>query len=402
MRILHVVPSYLPAWQHGGPIRSVHGLCKALAKRGHEVSVFTTDTDIRGRVPIGRAVDRDGVAVWYFAVRGPRRLYWAPELRSVLQRRVKDFDLVHLHSVFLWPTSAAASIARRAGRPYLLAPRGMLVGDLFRRRGAVRKTLWLKLIERQTLAHAAALHTTTELEASEARELAESIGLSLPPVLVLPNGVDEERDDPQASIAPEIASALARTPLVLFLGRLSWKKGLDRLIEAMPGVPLATLAIAGGDEEGIRPELEALAHRCAVADRVTFLGSVQGADRTALLHRSTLLALTSYSENFGNAALEAMAAGTPVLLTPEVGLAAEVERSGAGVVTSGNPVVLGATLAALLADAVQLAEMGRRGIEAVADRYRWDRVAAATELAYLDILRPSLRAFRDSAVEVRA
>jgi glycosyltransferase involved in cell wall biosynthesis len=386
VKLLHVVPSYLPAWQHGGPIRSVHGLCRALVARGHQVTVFTTDTDLRGQVPVSQPVDRDGVAVWYFQVRGPRRLYWSPDLRSALQRQVATFDFVHLHSVFLWPTSAAASAARHLGVPYFVAPRGMLVSELLRRRGTLRKSLWIRLVERQTLANAAALHVTSGLEGEEAQQLAAEMGLELPPVVLLPNGVDEESDSEDAPLSASVADALTHQPLVLFLGRLSWKKGLDRLIAALPGAPQATLAIAGGDEEGIRPQLEALAREAKVADRVRFLGAVNGPDRMALLHRAALVALTSYSENFGNSALEAMAAGTPVVVTAEVGLADEIRRSGAGLVAPGEAEALGRAIGRLLANPTVRRAMGQKGREAVARSYRWDRVAAATERAYLDVL----------------
>jgi len=284
----------------------------------------------------------------------------------------------------------------------MLAPRGMLVQDLLRRRGGLRKTLWIRLVERQTLAFAAAVHATSELEATEVRRLAGHMGLALPPVVLLPNGVDEESDTPNAPLSPSVDAALQRQPLVLFLGRLSWKKGLDRLINALPLAPSATLAIAGGDEEGIGPSLQALARQSGVADRVIFLGPVHGADRSALLHRSVLLALTSYSENFGNSALEAMAAGTPVLLTAEVGLAEEVQRSGAGLVAGGDHAAIGASIEALLSDPARRSTMSRRGLETVAESYRWEKVAAATERAYLDILRPSLRALSESAVELGA
>ncbi len=402
MKVLHVVPSYLPAWQHGGPIRSVHGLCRALVAAGHEVTVFTTDTDLRGLVPIARPIDRDGVAVWYFAVRGPRRLYWAPALGTTLQRHIAGFDLLHLHSVFLWPTSAAARVARRVGIPYLLAPRGMLVGDLLRRRGALRKKLWIRLVERQTLAHAAAVHVTSELEAEEVRRLAAQMGMALPPLILLPNGVDEEGDPIGSPLAPAVTAALQRQPLVLFLGRLSWKKGLDRLIAALPYAPTATLAIAGGDDEGVQPALEAQARRSDVADRVLFLGPVHGAERSALLHRSALLALTSYSENFGNVALEAMAAGTPVLLSPEVGLADEVQRSGAGMVVDPAPLTLGASIETLLSNPARLQAMGARGKAVVAERYRWEGIAAATERAYLDVLGACAHPLREPAGELHA
>jgi glycosyltransferase involved in cell wall biosynthesis len=383
VRLLHVVPSYLPAWRHGGPIRSVHGLCAALARRGHEVTVFTTDTDIGPELPRAAPVERDGVMVWYFPTAAPRRLYRSPALGRALKKRIGSFDLVHLHSVFLWPTAAAAHAARAAGVPYVVAPRGMLVRDLLVRRGRLRKTLWIRFVERRNLAHAAALHVTSELEAADAAAL----DLPLPPLLLVPNGVDDEPDQSDAMLRPEVAAALTRQPLVLFLGRLSWKKGLDRLIAALTHSPTATLALAGGDQEAIRPRLEELARVAGVASRVLFLGEVAGADRVALLHRSAVLALTSYSENFGNSALEAMAAGIPVVVTEEVGLAAEVQRSGAGVVASGEPAALGAALSDLLADPVTRAAMGRAGREAVAARYGWDGVASAMEEGYAASLR---------------
>ena len=110
LSILHVVPSYYPATRYGGPIRSVHALCAALVKHGHRVHVYTTNVDGPGvsDVPIGRPVDMDGVQVTYFGVPAIRRLYWSPTLARRLKETINDFDVVHLHSVFLWPTWAAA------------------------------------------------------------------------------------------------------------------------------------------------------------------------------------------------------------------------------------------------------------------------------------------------------
>ena len=107
----------------------------------------------------------------------------------------------------------------------------------------------------------------------------------------------------------KLLHTVAHRPFVLFLGRLNWKKGLDRLIPAMQQVTNADLLIAGNDEENYRPELEALARRCGVADRVCFLGPVDGEKKWELLSSAELLALPSYSENFGNVVLEAMAVG---------------------------------------------------------------------------------------------
>jgi glycosyltransferase involved in cell wall biosynthesis len=106
----------------------------------------------------------DGVKVWYFPSRRLRRLYWSPPMARMLASEIGSFDLVHLHSVFLWPTWAAARAARRRGIPYALSPRGMLVKDLLRARSRYAKTAWIALIERANLAHAAGIHVTSPVE----------------------------------------------------------------------------------------------------------------------------------------------------------------------------------------------------------------------------------------------
>jgi glycosyltransferase involved in cell wall biosynthesis len=389
MRVLHVVPTYLPAWRHGGPIYAVHGLAKALVARGHEVTVFTTDVHGAGRldVPLDTPVDIDGVTVRYFPIAFPRRLYRSPAMGAALAPQMAKTDLVHLHSVFLWPTSAAAHAALRAGVPWLLAPRGMLVGDLLRRRGWLRKRLWIALAERRTVEQAAGLHVTSLLEGEEAARL----GLRLPEIHVVPNGVEPEPTVPGAALAPAVRAALDRPPLLLYLGRVSWKKGLDRLIPALAQAPGATLAIAGNDEEGYRATLEKLAAKNGVAERVLFLGPVHGADKAALFAGAAALVLPSYSENFGNAILEAMAAGCPVVVTPAVGLAGVVSETGAGLVVEGNAFLLGNALHDLLADPERRAEMGRRGAEA-ARRFAWGEIAARMEAVYAEVLAGARRA----------
>jgi glycosyltransferase involved in cell wall biosynthesis len=263
----------------------------------------------------------------------------------------------------------------------------MLVGDLLRRRGRLRKRLWIELAERRTLKKAAGLHVTSALEGEEA----ERLGLPLPAIHVVPNGVEPAPPaappaKDEAALAPAVRAALARPPLLLYLGRVSWKKGLDRLIPALAQVPNATLAVAGNDEEGYREPLARIAREAGVAERVLFLGPVHGADKAALLRGAAALVLPSYSENFGNAVLEAMAAGCPVVVTPEVGLAGVVQESGAGLVAAGDPPTLGAALRELLDDPERRAEMGRRGAETAARRFGWGVIAARMEAVYAAIL----------------
>lgn len=382
MKILHVVPTYLPAWRYGGPIRSIHSLCRALAERGHEIHIYTTNVDGPHDMPVAnqKPVTIDGVHVWYFPV-SFRRLYCSKPLRIALNTNISSFDFVHLHSLFLRPTWAAARLAEAMHIPYCVAPRGMLVKDLVARKNALLKWAWLTLIERHSLERAAFIHATSELEMDEAR----AFHFRFPPIEVVANGVDVPIRS-HASAAQENAQNSGHKR-ILFLGRVNWKKGLDRLIPALKNIPNAELVIAGNDEENYRPILEAIAHREGVRDRVRFLGMVNDARKAELFQEADLLTLPSYSENFGNVVLEAWAAGCPVAVTKEVGLADVIAETGAGAVVPGDPAALGHALAQLLDQPAQLAAMKTRGLQVVAERFSWQTIAQQMEETYLKYIR---------------
>ena len=172
---------------------------------------------------------------------------------------------------------------------------------------------------------------------------------------------------------------------MLFLGRINWKKGLDRLVAALAHVPAAHLVIAGNDEENYRAVVEREAAAAGVTDRVRFAGQVGRDERDVLLDRSSFLVLPSYNENFGNVVLEAMARGCPVVVTPEVGASEIVRESGAGAVIDGDPATLGRALGELLASPDRLEAMGRAGHEAVVARYTWGAVAERMARHYSEI-----------------
>jgi glycosyltransferase involved in cell wall biosynthesis len=343
------------------------------------VDVFTTsvdgpaDLDVR----LDSAVEIDGVRVWYFRASAMRRLYLSPGMGHALRTRTRDFDLVHLHSVFLWPTWAAARAARSLGIPYVLSPRGMLVKDLIRRKSRWLKTAWIGLIERENLERAAAVHVTSS---AEARAL-EEFGMRLRRVVEIPNGVDTP---PQDIFRPGFSDSLPRTD-VLHIGRVNWKKGLDRLIRAVALLPGVTLTLAGNDEEGYTEKLRRIAAEQGAADRVRFLPAIFDMEKWRLLRSARCFALPSHSENFGNAVLEAMAAGCPVIVTPEVGVSDVVRRSGAGLVVAGEPAALAAAIGHLLASPEKGAAMGRAGQKVAIDEYAWSQMASRFTQLYESI-----------------
>jgi glycosyltransferase involved in cell wall biosynthesis len=389
MRIVHVVPTYLPAVRYGGPIFAVHGLARAQAARGHAVEVFTTSIDgpANSAAPCRTPVLLDGVTVRYFTSTILRRLSYAPALARTLRRELPGADIVHLHSVFLWPTFAAARLARSARVPYVVSPRGMLVRQLIARRHRLIKSAWISLIEKRNLERASAVHVTSAVEATEL----ETFGLALRRIALVPNGVDEV-DALSGDPSEDVAAVARAAPLILFFGRLAWVKGLDRLLQAFARGTTGTLAIVGTDHEGLAPRLGQMARDLGIAERVRLVPrTVTGVDKELVYASAQVFVLPSISESFGNAALEAMRRGVAVVVTRDVGAAAVVHRSGGGIVVDGDAAQLGEAIERLAADAGLARAMGEAGRRHVGEHYGWPTVAAQMESLY-----ESLREQRDA------
>jgi glycosyltransferase involved in cell wall biosynthesis len=402
MRLLHVVPTYLPAVRYGGPVVAVHGLCRALASRGHQVEVYTTSIDGRrdSDVPHGEPVLLDGATVRYFASPILRRLAWAPSLGRALHSRLAGADLVHLHSVFLWPTAEAGRLARGAGTPYVLSPRGMLVKTLLQSRHPALKRAWIALIERRNLEHAAAVHVTSEIEAAAFAEF----GFRVREVATIPNGVGTI-ESPATNLRPpaDIARLATFSPVILAFGRLSWVKRLDRLIEAFaqiqspnrapPNLAAPNLAIVGTDDEGLAPRLRATAKQLGVADRVHIVPrTVIGADKEFLLAAAHCVVQASLSESFGNTAIEAMQRGKPVIVGAAVGAAEIVRRSGGGLIVDDGLAQLADAMERLTRRPDLATRMGQKGRDYVNANCGWAQIAARMEELYLSVIAASGRA----------
>ncbi len=384
MRLLHITPTYIPAYRYGGPIYSVHALCRSLAAANHEVHVLTTSVDGSGDsdVPLDHAVNIDGVLVHYTRSRWLRRLYWSADLMAQCNAMARSFDAIHLHSVFLFPTWAGAKSATRAGVPYVLSPRGMLNRNLIDRRSWAVKRAWISLIERGNLARAAVIHLTSE----EERRALNDLGLALSSNVVIPNGVDAPSPFQPDAVSPDLRKILATGFEILSFGRISWKKALDRLILAIAYLPNARAVIAGHDEEGAAARLRGLAQACGVADRVQILARhVDGADKEALFAAARVFAMPSLSENFGNVVAEAMIRGLPVVVAERVGAAELVEASGAGIVVASGERDFATGLATLLQSNGRLAAMGSAGAVYARKRLNWEHVALRFEELYQDI-----------------
>jgi glycosyltransferase involved in cell wall biosynthesis len=389
MRVLHVIPSL--ASRTGGPATSVVESSLALRRCGVDVTIFATDmaeaasARAHGRVtgaqlPAG-ARDLD---VRLFPARWPYRLAFSPAMYRALRDEAGMYDVVHIHSLFLFPQVAAYRAASGAGVPYVVSPRGAL-DPYLRRRGRAVKAAGDVLWQRGMLTRAAALHVTSGEEARLTSDVAPGVAR-----YVVPNGIrwDEYQQLPAEDAFRRRYFRGSHDPVVMYLGRLSHKKGLDILIRAFAlvrrDVPAARLAIVGPDDEGVTPRLAALARREGVAERVVFTGMLRGGDKLDALAAADVWALPSHTENFGVAVAEALAAGRAIVISPGVNIAPEIEAAGAGVVAPLDAEAFAAEIAALLRDGARRAALGVRARE-FARRYDWSIVGPRLVEMYEDI-----------------
>jgi glycosyltransferase involved in cell wall biosynthesis len=380
MRILHVIANLAP--ETGGPATACPAMAAAMAARGHEVAVFTTAWSPAGRrdLPDDGRRQEDGVAYRYFDYRGPARFTVSAGLARALMREAGSFDVVHLHSLYLFHDWAAGRACRAAGTPYILRPHGTFL-PFGRERGALRKRIAGRLFQDRVTAGASLIHLTSQAEAEEAEPFVFGR-----PRRVVPLGFELARlQRPTTARLERAFPALAGGQVVLFLGRLAPQKGLDLLMlafaTAAQGRPDWHLLLAGPDG-GLQSWLEGEVARLGLEGRVHFAGMIEGGAKAAALRQSALFALPSYGENFGIATLEALAVGTPVLVSDRVALCREIEADGSGVVCPPTVASVTEALVRLMADEELRARLGRAGAETTAPRFDWAQVAPRLEALY--------------------
>jgi len=371
MRILHVIATLDAA--SGGSAAACIEMADALARRGHRVDIMTTDFSPTEPARLPQRSEPLACRILTFPVTFPRAWKYSPALAHALSERAREYDLLVIHSLHLFHNLAASRAARRAQRPYIVAPHGLL-DPYIRNRSRLKKLPMDLLYQNRALREAAAVHYTSVEEKRISRPFAGDV-----PAIVIPLGVT----------LPDLKPGERKAWRILFLSRLHEKKGLDLLIPAFAKVktkiPDAELVVAGPDD-GALGRTQALAARHGVADSVSFPGMLQGAAKDAAFAEASLFVLPSYSENFGIALAEAMAAGVPVVTTDKVNIHDDVRAANAGLVVSCDGEVLAEAMLKILSDRELASSMGRNGRQLAATRYNWDEIGAQWECACQEII----------------
>ena len=370
LRVLHVIASMAAEW--GGTATAVAGLTKALAELGVYSELATTTADSEGPLlptpHLTRHCFQRGLAARAWSA-------YSRPLAAHLERAIGDFDIVHVHGLWHFGGMMAARIAKRKGVPYVVSLRGELDGRRLRHKG-LKKRIYRALLLDKVLRSADALHAVSSAECDHVVRL----GIRTP-VFVCPNGVDlaalDECARPDEQFLAE-HPVLQGRQVVLYLGRIEALKGLDVLARAFVNLVSArddvALLVAGRDEDETLAGVWRTLREAGSAEKVVLAGFLTGRRKSAALARATVFVLSSYSEGFSNAVVEALAAGLPVVISEQCNFP-EVERVGAGFVVPATPGAVAAAIAAILADADLARRMGKRGRRLIEEHYQWSAIA---------------------------
>jgi glycosyltransferase involved in cell wall biosynthesis len=363
----------------------VLGMVRALRQRNVDASIATTTVMLEAPVPLETPVDWQGAPVRFFRHQTPPHFTFSWPLTRWLRDNMGQYDVAHIHTLFSYATTPASYYARKYGVPYIIRPLGTL--DVYPlQKSALRKRIYLRLLDRRNLEGAASIHFTSELEQREAGRL----GLSAPGV-VIPIGVEELAPATAADVAAfRSVHGLGDNFLLLTLCRLDDIKGLEVGIEAVvlltSGGASVRWIIGGSGDAAYTARLQALIKSRGMQGRIRLVGTLAGAGKAAALAAADAFLLPSLHENFGVAVAEAMAAGLPVIVSEHVGLASKVAQHAAGVVTPATPAALAAAIASLAGDSELRHRMGEAARALARSEFGWAKIAAELENLYRRLL----------------
>jgi len=395
VKILHVIPSLAPC--RGGPSKAAIEMVYALRSRGTDAEIITTNDDGTRTldVDLNTLVDYKGVPVRFFKRFSPpvnalREFAYSWSFQRWLKRHIGDYDLIHVHAIFSFCSSYTMHLARINNIPYVVRPLGQLEPWSLQQ-SPWRKKYYLKWIELENLIGAVCVHFTAQSERQRAEQFAQSNHAQLNG-RVIPLGIEVPMRIRNVAAKMYKRWDLDRSlPTILYLSRLHPKKGLELLLEALAKLDTQIethafqLLIAGDGDPSYRESLEQLTQQLGIAEHCYFLGHLQGMEKNLALQGADLFALTSHSENFGIAVLEALSAGTAVLISDGVALSEDIKKNTLGFVCEIELESIVKSLIQALGDMETTNELGVDARRFVEKHYRWSEIAEQLNKLYMEI-----------------
>jgi glycosyltransferase involved in cell wall biosynthesis len=385
MKVLVIAPYLAPVY--GGTSKAILELAQSLGQQGVMVDIISSNADGVGKLssPVGQWIQESHYRIGYFSCWHHNDLILSPSLITWLIQHVNEYDVVHINTIFSPLLSFVYLICQWSRVPYLMTPHGMLDKWALAYKPR-KKELFLKLFDLPALNRASAIQVLTTSESENLMDLRVTA-----PTLLVPNGI--HRQDfaviPSPVLFQQNFPATQGKKIILFLGRIDPKKGLDLLApafaKALAIYPDVHLVVAGPDNIGFMPKVVDYFEGAGCMAAVTFTGMLTGQLKYSALAAASIYVSPSYSEGLSMSILEGMAMGLPCIITtgcnfPEAGTA----RSALVVDINADEIANG--LIECLNNPHQSKLLGERARQFVFENYTWDRVASNLSQAYQDIV----------------
>lgn len=387
MRILQVVPYFIPAWGYGGPQTTIYDLSKELVKRGHQVAVYTTDA-LNAKNRISETVETiDGIQVRRFRnlsnyIAHRYNFFWPQGMLSTTKKELPGFDIIHMYEYRTFQNVLVHHYAKKYGIPYIAQADGSLFSGLGKR---PLKTIFDLLFGHRIMSDASKLIAITPTEVEQYKEL----GAEESKIAHVPNSIDlsEYEQLPRKGTFRE-KYGVTEENIILFLGRIHKIKGLDTLAEAVAplikGGRSIRLVIAGPDY-GYLDHLKKLARKLGIDGRITFTGFISGETKLAAYVDADVYVLPSIYETFPITILEACACGIPVIVTDRCQIA-DLVRDNVGFVVPYDENRLRDAILNMLTDKELRMKFGERGRILIKEQYNCSHRAEQIEAVYKEVL----------------
>lgn len=359
------------------------GTSRASAELGQQISncsstiVDVIATDANGMkkldVSLSRWIPKERYRIKYFPCWNRNDFIISSSMVSWLFHHVVDYDLVHTNTIFSPLVLLIHWICQFRKVPYIVTPHGMLEPWALSYK-AWKKRLYYTLLEKPALQQASAIHVLANSEANNVK----SLGFKHP--VVVPNGIHRQEFEtlPDPEVFYQQFPSTRNKTLILFLGRIDPKKGLDLLAPAFAKVhdqfPQTHLVVAGPDSIGFLTTARSYFVQAGCLDAVTFTGMLTGSLKHAALAAASLYVAPSYSEGFSMSVLEGMASGLPCIITNGCNFPEAAAAQVAHVVNIDASAIANA-LIQCLSNPQQAKAMGDRAREFIFQNYTWEQAA---------------------------
>ncbi|KST63326.1 glycosyltransferase [Mastigocoleus testarum] len=385
MKLLIVTPAL--GGVYGGPSKCVVELAQALGKLKIDVDLVTTNANGSTllEVPLKIWLSKTTYQTQYFPYKGIGDYKFSLSLNSWLYKHVKDYDLVQINAIFSLSNLSAYWACRKYDVPYVVIPHGMLDPWALSYK-ALKKRIYYNLLEKPALQNAKLIQT---LAVNEAEQI-KSLNLTVP-TAITPNGI--HRRDFEKLPNPEVFyqkfPEIRNKTLILFLGRIDPKKGLDLLAKAFSDTlsqfPHTHLIVAGPDNIGFSHTARNFFARVGCLEFVTFTGMLTGPLKYAALAAANIYVAPSYSEGFSMSVLEGMASGLPCVITTGCNFP-EAAKTNAAYVVDIDADAIARGIIKCLKSPIDAKKMGERARELIFEKYTWDSIAEKLMGVYKNII----------------